>query len=75
MLDWPKMGAAIAKMAEQEFVLAHKEKLKRKRFAEQVAKKLRKQRALEGMQIGIAVGSARTHTSDKKCLVKKNASQ
>ena len=70
LLDWPKMGAAIAKMAEQEFVLARKEKLRCKRFAAQVARKLKKQRALEGMQIGIAVGSARTHTSEKKCDVK-----
>jgi hypothetical protein len=74
LLDWPKMGAAIAKMAEQEFVLARKAKQRCKRIAAQAARKLKKQRALEGMPIGIAVGSARKLTSEKKCDV-KNASQ
>ncbi len=71
LLDWPKMGASIAKMAEKEFVLARKEKLRRKRVEAQAARKLKKQRALEGMQNGIAVGSARTQSSVKKCHVKK----
>ncbi len=71
LLDWPKMGAAISKMAHKEFVLARKEKVRLKRVEAQAARKLKKQKALEEMQNGIADGSARTQSSEKKCHVKK----
>jgi hypothetical protein len=71
LLDCPKMGAAIAKMARKEFVLAHKEKLRLYRVEAQAARKLKKQKALEEMQNGIADGSAGTQSSEKKCHFKK----
>ena len=72
MLDWPKMGAAIAKMAGQEFAERRKEKQLRKKFAARVARKLKKQTAREGKQRGIEADGARLNSSDKKCAVKMN---
>ena len=65
------MGAAIAKMSEQDIAETHNERYRCKKFAVHAAFMLRKQRALDVVQNGIAVGSAKTLTSDKKCLVKK----
>jgi hypothetical protein len=69
LLDWPKMGAAIAQMAQQEHVLARKEQALRKKVAAKVAQKLEKQRALEAVP-GVDASSFRTNNSDQKCIVK-----
>ena len=64
MLDWPKMGA------EQEFAERCKEKHLRKKFAARVARKLKRQMALEGKQSGFEADRARLNSSDMKCAVK-----
>ncbi len=69
LLDWPKMGAAIAQMAQQDLVLARKEKELRKRVAAKVAKKLDKQR-VRGAAQRIEAGSARTNKSNQQCVDK-----
>jgi hypothetical protein len=69
LLDWPKMGVAIAQMAKQELVLARKEKKLQKTLAAKVAKKLDKQRARDAVQ-RIEAGSARTNKSNQQCVDK-----
>jgi hypothetical protein len=69
LLDWPKMGAAIAKMAHQELVLARNDKKLRKKVAAKVAKQLNKQRARDAVH-GIEPGSARTNNPNQKCVDK-----
>ncbi len=69
LLDWPKMGAAIAKMAHQELVLARNDKKLRKKVAAKVAKQLDKQRARDAVH-GIEPGSARTNNPHQKCVDK-----
>ncbi len=69
LLDWPKMGAAIAQMAHQELVLERSDKKLRKKVAAKAAKKLDKQRARDAVH-GIEPGSARTNTSNHKCVDK-----
>jgi hypothetical protein len=69
LLDWPKMGAAIAQMAHEELVLARNDKKLRKKVAAKVAKKLDKQRARDAVH-GIEPGSARTNNPNQKCVDK-----
>ena len=72
LVDWPKMGAAIAKMAGQDIAERRKEKQLRKKFAAVVASKLKKQTALDCKQRGTEADSARRNSSDKRCAVKMN---
>ena len=70
LLDWPKMGAAIAEKAQQDLVLARKEKELRKRVAAKAAKMLVKQKAQEAV-LRVSDCSASTNTVDQMCRNKK----
>jgi hypothetical protein len=72
LLDWPKMGAAIAKMAGEEFAEQRKEKQLRKKFAARLARKLKQQTISEGKQRGMEADGARRKSSGTKCVVKMN---
>ena len=72
LLDWPKMGAAIAKMAGEELVERRKEKQLRRRFAAKAAMKLKKQAIREGKQRSMEADGARLKSSGTKCVVEMN---
>jgi hypothetical protein len=75
MLDWPRMGAAIAKLAHKEFEVAKQISKLQKRRTMNVARKMLKESPLVANLAGKDDCSARPNNSDKKtsAIVLRNA--
>ncbi len=69
MLDWPKMGAAIAKLALKEFNMEKAVKKLKEFKIEKAAKRALKESVLHVTNVCDKKPSSRTNTSGTRCSV------